>query len=240
VMMNGTEADTMQVDGQTLSIRVEYPDTEYDTREKVGNILLTSASGSTAFLKDIADIAVEDSPTVIQRVDKQYRSQITASYTDIADRMTGADINRSIVQPNLTGGTAERVSSSNQMMNEEFGNLGRSILIAVFLVFVVMAAQFESVRFSVMVMTTIPFALAGSIVLLWLFDAPLSMPSIIGILMLVGMANIVDLHVVGTGSALRGAVICFYMSNEMLTQRKIETNIFLSCITTISNQLKFV
>ena len=35
--------------------------------------------------------------------------------------------------------------------------------------------------------------------------------------MLVGVANIVDLHVVGTGSALRGAVICFYMSNEALS-----------------------
>ena len=37
------------------------------------------------------------------------------------------------------------------------------------------------------------------------------------ILMLVGVANIIDLHVVGTGSALRGAVICFYMSNEGLS-----------------------
>ena len=37
------------------------------------------------------------------------------------------------------------------------------------------------------------------------------------ILMLVGVANIVDLHVVGTGSALRGAVICFYLSNEALS-----------------------
>ena len=37
------------------------------------------------------------------------------------------------------------------------------------------------------------------------------------ILMLVGVANIIDIHVVGTGSALRGAVICFYMSNEGLS-----------------------
>ena len=37
------------------------------------------------------------------------------------------------------------------------------------------------------------------------------------VLMLVGVAHIIDLHVVGTGSALRGAVICFYMSNEGLS-----------------------
>ena len=45
------------------------------------------------------------------------------------------------------------------------------------------------------------------------------------ILMLVGVANIVDLHVVGTGSALRGAVICFYMSNEALSLFENATHI---------------
>ena len=43
-------------------------------------------------------------------------------------------------------------------MNEEFSSLGQAIAIAVFLVFVVMAAQFESPKFSIMVMTTIPFS----------------------------------------------------------------------------------
>ena len=73
-----------------------------------------------------------------------------------------------------------------EMMNEEFGNLFMALAVAVFLVFVVMAAQFESPRFSLMVMTTIPFALIGSFLLLWLFDAPISMPSLIGFLMLIG------------------------------------------------------
>ena len=44
-------------------------------------------------------------------------------------------------------------------------------------------------------------------------------------LMLVGVANIVDIHVVGTGSALRGAVICFYMSNEALSLFENATHI---------------
>ena len=71
-------------------------------------------------------------------------------------------------------------------MNEEFASLGQAIATAVFLVFVVMAAQFESPKFSIMVMTTIPFALIGSFLFLWLVDCPISMTSLLGFLMLVG------------------------------------------------------
>ena len=73
-----------------------------------------------------------------------------------------------------------------EMMNEEFGALFQAIGFAVFLIFVVMSAQFESPRFSLMVMTTIPFALIGSFGLLWLTDCSISMPSLLGFLMLVG------------------------------------------------------
>ena len=59
-------------------------------------------------------------------------------------------------------------------------------MIAIFLVFVVMAAQFESVKFSVMVMTTIPFALIGSFGFLFLANCKISMTSCLVSLMLVG------------------------------------------------------
>ena len=71
-------------------------------------------------------------------------------------------------------------------MKEEFGNLGTAIITAIFLIFVVMAAQFESPKFSLMVMTTIPFSLIGSFGLLFLADCPISMVSLLGFLMLVG------------------------------------------------------
>ena len=71
-------------------------------------------------------------------------------------------------------------------MAREFGNLFGAIGTAVFLVFVVMAAQFESPKFSIMVMTTIPFALIGSFGLLYLTDVPISMASLLGFLMLSG------------------------------------------------------
>jgi HAE1 family hydrophobic/amphiphilic exporter-1 len=176
----------MDIDGESLSIRVEYPDDEFDTLNKVKDIQLTSASGNMVYLKDIAEITFEDSPLTIQRVDKQYVAEISAGYTDLADRMTAADIHTNVILPNLTDGIREQANTRTEMMNEEFGNLFRAILIAIFLVFVVMAAQFESPRFSFMVMTTIPFAMVGSFGLLWLFDIQITMPALIGYLMLIG------------------------------------------------------
>ena len=74
-----------------------------------------------------------------------------------------------------------------EIMNEEFGVLYRSILIAIFLVFLVMAMQFESPRLSFMVMMCIPFSLVGSIFLLFIVGATISMVSLMGFLMLVGI-----------------------------------------------------
>ena len=90
------------------------------------------------------------------------------------------------MQPLLTGTVTIGVSSRDRSQQEEFASLYTAIATAVFLVFVVMAAQFESVRYSVMVMTTIPFSLIGSFGLLWLLNLKISMVSLIGFLMLSG------------------------------------------------------
>ena len=186
LMLGGKEADTMDVDGEELSIRVEYPKEEFQDLNSVENILLSTSSGSAVLLKDIADIHFEDSPKTLVRTDKAYQAEISADYTDLADQSTRKALYDAYVAPNLKDGVTEQVNTMTEMMNEEFGNLFMALAIAVFLVFVVMAAQFESPRFSFMVMTTIPFALVGSFFLLWLADAPISMPSLIGFLMLIG------------------------------------------------------
>ncbi len=185
-MLSGKEADKMDVDGQNLSIKVEYPDDEFDDINKVKDILLTSASGNTVYLKDIAELKFEDSPASIRRYDRQYQATISASYTDLANRHTEAALNELYVSSKLTGGVELSVNAQMEMMYDEFKSLAMAIVIAIFLVFVVMAAQFESPRFSFMVMTTIPFAMIGACGFLWLLDIDISMPTLIGFLMLIG------------------------------------------------------
>ena len=185
-MLSGTTAMTMQVDGEDVDVKVEYPKDEYDNLQKVESIFLTTPAGAQVQLRDLCDIRFEDSPATIVRDDRKYRATITADYTDAADADTAATLQTEVLDKYLVNGVETAESSNAKMMAEEFGSLGTAIIIAVFLIWVVMAAQFESMRFSFMVMTTLPFSLIGSFFLLWITDATISMPSLLGFLMLIG------------------------------------------------------
>jgi multidrug efflux pump subunit AcrB len=190
-MLSGVDkAATLDVNGSDIEVRVEYPDGQYDNIEKIRGIMLPTQKGSSVALTDVADVYFKDSPQSITRNDKQYQVTVSASYADGVTKKEKSKLKDTIftdtVQPMLESGVTRGENMNDQMMNEEFAALGRAILIAVFLVFVVMAAQFESPKFSLMVMTTIPFSLIGVFGLLFLMDVSVSMTSILGFLMLVG------------------------------------------------------
>ena len=189
-MLSGVEAMTMDINGEDISVMVEYGPEEYDTLEKVKDILLTTQAGTSVALTDLADVKFEDSPHAIERIDKQYQVTITANYTELATMNTKAELDKLVTEKYEVSGVSRAENAMIDMMNEELGSLGNAIFTAVFLIFIVMAAQFESPKFSVMVMTTIPFSLIGAFGFLFFADASISMPSLLGFLMLVG--NVVN------------------------------------------------
>ena len=182
-MLSGVEATTLKVDGQEVSVMVEYPEDEYRTIDQLKGIILTKPSGGYVALEDVAEIYFKDSPSSISKTDKSYEITITADYTQ---GNVKAAIDSEVISPNLTGTITTGVNSMDRMMQEEFSALYRAIAIAVFMVFVVMSAQFESPKFSFMVMTTIPFSLVGSFGLLKLTGVTISMTSLLGFLILIG------------------------------------------------------
>ncbi len=190
-MLGGTEATTLEVDGEEISVKVEYPADEYDTIDKLQGIVLTNNVGGSVALTDVADIWFKDTPANILRIDREYQVTISGDLMTDDKRLQDkveAQLYDEVVAKHLTPSIHRAESTMDEMMMEEFGNLGGAIAVAVFLVFVVMAAQFESPKFSLMVMTTIPFALIGSFSLLYVTDVPISMASLLGFLMLVGTA----------------------------------------------------
>ncbi|WP_312354879.1 efflux RND transporter permease subunit [Aminipila sp.] len=185
-MLSGVTATTMKVNSEDIDVNVEFADGEYDTLDKVQGIILADGRGGAVALSDVADIYFEDSPSSIARGDKQYEVTISADFTDKADKNSTVLLNKEVASKYMTDEISYGVNAVDEYMGDEFASLGKAIAAAVFLIFVVMAAQFESPRFSFMVMTTIPFALIGSFLLLFLFNVPISMVSLLGFLMLIG------------------------------------------------------
>ena len=184
-ILGGKTVMKVDLDGEKADVRVEYPKNRFDTLEKIKNIRFSTPRGAAVALDSVATVDFSDSPATIIREDKKYVVTIRANYTEKANKETKEEVER-LVESHLGRDIALSESLRTKNMREEFTDLFRAIAIAVFLVFVVMAGQFESLRFSFMVMTTVPFAMIGSFGLLWLFDATISMTSLLGFLMLVG------------------------------------------------------
>ena len=182
-MLDGAKIATLTIDGNEVSVNAEYPEGMYRTVEQVKNMLITTGSGKSVALSDVADVEFKDNPSSISKTDKSYEVTVSADYVNGNVKTL---LDNEVVAPNLPNGVTIGTNSMDRMMAEEFSSLYNAIAVAVFLVFVVMAAQFESPKFSFMVMTTIPFSLVGSFGLLKLTGTTISMTSILGFLVLIG------------------------------------------------------
>ena len=186
--LSGIKVMDKTIDNETMNIYLEYPDDEYDTIEKVSNMPLKSSNGVETTVKDIAKIYYEDNPSGIPKYDKKYKTTITTYFNEYATENTKEEIRKEIVEPMYSRYVEKASSVIDDMLVEEFSALGIAVAVAAFLVFVVMASQFESVRYSLMVMGTVLFSVSGAITALWLANLKLSMVVLLGMLMLIGTA----------------------------------------------------
>lgn len=186
-VITGINPMTVTDAGEEYDVYLEYPKGRYDNLNSLMNIELTSATGATVPLSDVAEIKYTDSQQEIQRNNGIYSIEITATTTDDDKNQVQRMVNDLPNQMDLGRGVTVGQNSIMRMMNDEFSALGGAIATAIFLVFLVMAMQFESPRFSLMVMLSIPFSLIGCFGLLFVTGSTLSMTSLMGFLMLVGI-----------------------------------------------------
>lgn len=177
--LSGVKASAIRVNGEDVDVKVEFAPDRYDSIDKLQGMMITTASGTTLPLEDLADIYYQDSPQQIERKDKQYQVAITmqpqAEYKKTAEKDVKTFVNEWKLPENVSPAT----NSMDEMMGEELGALGGALVTGVFLIFIVMGIQFESPKYSLMVMVTIPFSLIGSFGLLYLTGSPISMVSML-------------------------------------------------------------
>ena len=181
-MISGTEAMTVTSDGEEYSVYLEFPEGTYDDASR-----LLGASISGVPLSEMASLQYTDSQQTIMKTDGKYTLTINA--TCLSDDQKGIQEQMEDLAENtrLPGTVQLAQNSMDEMMVESFTAFGKAIAAALFLVFLVMAMQFESPKYSLMVMLSIPFSLIGSFGLLFLTGEAVSMTSLMGILMLVGI-----------------------------------------------------
>lgn len=188
---SGVEVMDMTIGTKEYTVRMEYPKESYSDMNKLMNLEMATPMGSMVTVGDVAEVVYSDVPDTLVREDGKYQVSIMAYTTEETKFTAQSAITEAVTLAEKNGefpeGVGQTVSTMVEMMNEEFTAIGVAIITAVFLIFLVMAMQFESPVFSLMVMLSIPFSLIGSFFLLFISGSTLNMTSLMGVLMLVGI-----------------------------------------------------
>lgn len=184
---SGKEAMKMNIGTDEYSVMLEYPKGSYSEMSQLMNLEIATSRGTTITVADVAEPVFSDVPETLIRSNGKYQVAITAYTTDEAKFTAQNAIYEAVENADFPEGVEQTENMMMEMMMEEFSAIGMAIVTAVFLIFLVMAIQFESPRFSLMVMLSIPFSLIGSFFLLFITNSTLNMTSLMGVLMLVGI-----------------------------------------------------
>lgn len=184
---SGKEAMKMNIGTDEYYVMLEYPKGSYSEMSQLMNLEIATPRGTTITVADVAEPVFSDVPETLIRSNGKYQVAITAYTTDEAKFTAQNAIYEAVENADFPEGVEQTENMMMEMMMEEFTAIGMAIITAVFLIFLVMAIQFESPRFSLMVMLSIPFSLIGSFFLLYITNSTLNMTSLMGVLMLVGI-----------------------------------------------------
>jgi CzcA family heavy metal efflux pump len=172
-------------------VRVLFPRNRFTSATELGEVMLFPGGRSTApvFLRDVADVRPAIGPTNINRENQNRVLRLSGDVlTEIAPVSEVVDSVRArmatLTIPDgygvVIGGDFEAVQESNKQM-------ALVVFLAIFLVFVVLAVQYESVIDPLVILLAIPLAMVGVIAILWATSTPFSAPVLLGMILLAGI-----------------------------------------------------
>ena len=138
-------------------------------------------------LGSIATVAEITSPVQVTHVDGARTASITATPVNNNIGAASTAVTKAMAGVKLPAGATWELAGATQMTNEVFRTLGVAMLVAILLVYIIMVATFRSLLNPLILLVSIPFAAVGAIILLVLTGTSLGMPSLIGLLMLIGI-----------------------------------------------------
>jgi HAE1 family hydrophobic/amphiphilic exporter-1 len=198
----GVQAIKIKSKGEEYKVRLEYPEGQYDDLYKLMSLKLNGQNNRVVTLGDIAELTYEETPDTISKINGSYSLNITLTTTE-EDRFRVKDEADALVKKLNFSGAEQGLDSDALLEKQEKKNIAMAIASSVFLVFLVMAMQFESARFSGMVMMSIPFSFIGAIFLVAIDQSPLSMSAMLGFLMLSGIVVNDGILFVDTANSLK-------------------------------------
>jgi multidrug efflux pump subunit AcrB len=176
--------------GIAFQVQVQIPQPRMQTLEDLRVVPVGASAGGTEPL--LGDLARIDNATIVGEYDRMNGQRMVT----LTANVSGADLGRALDEVNaairrageVPRGASVAVRGQVAAMTETFTNISRGLVVAVVVIFLLLAANFQSVRLALVVVSTVPAVLAGVAVMLRLTGTTLNVQSFMGAIMAIGVA----------------------------------------------------
>ncbi|MEI4769718.1 efflux RND transporter permease subunit [Psychrobacillus sp. FJAT-51614] len=201
---------------EVYGVYVKYDEAYRNSVDQLKQLKLRTPSGLYVSLQDVADIDVAKGPLTIRRVNQAGAVTFTVKYdSKISLGEMSNSVDAAIERAQVPNNVSVSFGGDRELLDNAKNDMILAVLLAVVLVYIVMAAQFESYKYPFVIMFTVPLIVIGIFFGLFTTNTPISISAVIGVLILVGI-------VVNNGIVLV----------EYINQRKAEGMASYEAITT--------
>ena len=185
--VGGTVASQYTVRDRKVDILVRSELSERDQISDIDALIINPNSSQPIPLSAVADIQLQVGPSAINRISQQRVAIVSANlgFGDLSDAVAEAKL--ILDQQQFSSSIQTNFGGQNEEMEHSFNSLKIALVLAIFLVYLVMASQFESLLHPLLILIAIPMAVAGSILGLFITNTHLSVVVFIGLIMLAGI-----------------------------------------------------
>ena len=184
----GMACGYLKDDGSEYDIVVRLMEEDRNSISDILNLSIPTATGKTVKLSEVATIGEYWAPPTIERKARQRIVTVKATpYNTTLGELAKAIETEVVPQLDIPVGYSTHIGGNYETQQDTFSDMILLGLMIILLVYIVMASQFESLRMPAIIMFSIPFALSGVIVALWLTGRSLDMIGALGLVLLVGI-----------------------------------------------------
>jgi len=183
----GSVATTYKINDDEYDIRIMQDSDIINYINDVENILIPTSTGVSIPLQEIAEIVTDNVPAQITRDNQQKYVSVTASISNVELSTINDQIEQQLKDYIMPDGYTWEFGGNTDTMNETFGGLGLALVVALFLVYMIMAAEFEAFSYPFIIMFSIPIAMTCGLLGLFISNQSISMTAFLGLIMLAGV-----------------------------------------------------
>ena len=185
--INGATSSQFREDGEEYDIKVMYSPEKRTQISDIENIMIYTSQGQGVRLKELGTVVERFTPPTIERKDRERLITVSAVVDGVPMSQVVTDAEAQMNSIDMPAGVSIQIAGSYEDQQDSFKDLMMLGILIILLVYIVMAAQFESLTYPGIIMTSLLFAFSGVFLILWITGHTLNIMSMIGAIMLIGI-----------------------------------------------------